>query len=73
MNTTEKVILALVVVAIVLLIAMYLRKNKHKEGLLNATARQCSGIRPCSDYTGIPARRACLAACSSASDNSPDA
>jgi hypothetical protein len=44
MNDTEKVLLALVVVAIILLIALYVRSRRHKEGMGISCTEKCSGL-----------------------------
>jgi hypothetical protein len=41
MNDTEKMLLALVVVAIILLIALYVRNRRHKEGMGSSCTEKC--------------------------------
>jgi hypothetical protein len=73
MNDTEKVLLALVVVAIILLIALYVRKNARKEGMLmpfdaskldptRFKLQTCMYVCERSGLTGQQ-RRACYNAC----------
>jgi hypothetical protein len=47
MNDTEKMLLALVVVAIILLIALYVRNRRHKEGMgspYTKCTEKCRGL-----------------------------